>query len=163
MKTILIMRHAKSSWKSPARDDFDRPLNQRGKRDARRMADFVIREGLCPDVILSSPARRARKTADRIQRTCGEALLKFVDGFYPGSTDDYAAVLSRLDESIVSVMIVGHNPSLEDFLAFLGGSVEKFPTAALAQIELPLENWSEIGATTSGTLRGFWKPRDLLG
>lgn len=161
MKTLLVMRHAKSSWKDESLPDFERPLNKRGKEDAKRMAKFILAEGLCPDIILSSPARRARKTADAVHRECGEAVLNLIDTLYPGDSSRYIAALSELDDSIVAAMIIGHNPGLEDWLRSLGVETDRFPTAALARVEVPIESWTEMRESTVGALRGFWKPRSL--
>lgn len=161
MKTLLVLRHAKSSWKHAGREDRDRPLNKRGKRDALRMAELVANEGLCPDVILSSPARRARKTAQAVQRACGGSALHLLEPFYPGGPTEYADALRALDNSIGSVMVVGHNPGLEEWLNMLGIAVDRFPTAALTNIELGLDDWAEMTSATPGTLRNLWKPREI--
>lgn len=160
MKTLLVLRHAKSSWDTD-REDFDRPLSKRGKRDAPRVGELVLQQGLCPDVILSSPARRARHTAEAVNRVCGEAVLTLQDEFYPGGPQDYVRALHGLGESVMSAMIVGHNPGLEDWLSQLGFETEKFPTAALVHIELPVTFWRGVQHGLRGTVRGFWKPREL--
>lgn len=161
MKSLLVMRHAKSSWKDPDQDDFDRPLSKRGKRDAPKMADWLIRAGLCPDVVLSSPARRARKTAEAIHRACGETVLTWQDTFYPGAIEEYVHVIQNLDNSIGSVMVIGHNPGLAEWLEALSIAVDTFPTAALAHVELDIETWPQLESGTKGILKGYWRPREL--
>ena len=143
------------------REDFDRPLNKRGKRDAPRMAKHLLESGLCPDVIVSSPARRARKTAEAVNRVCTEAVLKFDNKLYPGSAEDYVDVLTSLDENLVCAMLVGHNPGLEDWLRTLGVECERFPTAALAHLELKIETWRDLNLNSRATSHGVWFPREL--
>lgn len=161
MKILLVLRHAKSSWDDPARDDHDRPLSKRGKRDAPRMAELILREHLCPDVILSSSARRARKTAEAVQRTCGESVLTLHDDLYLAEPAKYIARLRELPEGIVSALVVGHNPGLEELIAALGIEIDSLPTCTLAHCQLPIDSWSDLTAETPGTLIGRWKPRDL--
>jgi len=163
MKTLLILRHAKSSWDNPALNDHERPLNARGERDAPRMGQLAREEGLRAGLIISSDAVRARLTAEAVARTMrhrGQILLD--PRLYHASAAEILAVLpSVVDDSLATVMIVGHNPGLEDLVAHLIGEPESLPTAALAQITLQIDRWSDLNTTSRGTLVGLWRPGEL--
>ena len=163
MKTLFIMRHAKSSWNYPERSDYDRPLNARGKRDAPRMGEYLRQEGLTPDRILTSSAKRARKTADKVAKSCGYAgKVKKLDAFYDAVPGVYFEVLQALPDRYQRVMVVGHNPTMERLVNHLTGHVERMPTAALAQIELPIQHWDVFDLYTEGTLVNLWTPKTLF-
>ena len=139
MKTLLVLRHAKSSWNDPALDDHERPLNKRGRRDAPRMGELVREYGLIPDVIISSDAVRARLTAEAVAeaaRYAGEILLD--PHLYLACPADIHSLLTTVRENAGTVMIVGHNPGLEKLVKQLTGEWQDLPTAALAQIGLPI-------------------------
>ena len=163
MKTLLVLRHAKSSWKDTALDDHERPLNNRGRGNARRMGELVREHQLTPDIIISSDAVRARRTAEAVAeaaRYSGEILLDPL--LYAASPPDILAVLRRVRETkAVTVMIVGHNPGLEELVAQLTGEPQDLPTAALAQIRLPIDRWRDLKVSTRGTLLGLWRPNEL--
>ena len=162
MKTLLVLRHAKSSWSDPALDDHDRPLNKRGRRDGPRMGALVREYGLIPDVVISSDAARAQLTAEAVveaARYAGEIRLD--PHLYMASPADILSVLQTVQEKAETVMIVGHNPGLEELVAQLTGEQEDLPTAALAQIVLPIDQWRDLTRSTRGTLMGHWRPKDL--
>jgi len=162
MKTLLVLRHAKSSWNDPALDDHERPLNQRGRRDAPRMGALVREYGLTPDVVLSSDAVRARLTAEAVAeaaRYAGEILLD--PHLYMAGPADILSLLPRVRESAETVMIVGHNPGLEELVEQLTGERQDLPTASLVQIGLPIEQWRDLKLSTRGTLVGLWRPEEL--
>jgi phosphohistidine phosphatase len=164
MKTVLLVRHAKSSWDDPGVDDHERPLNKRGKHQAPELGRLVYAENLTPDLILSSTAKRARKTAQAVAKNCGyDGEINYVEGFYPGGPAAYLRVLSKLPAGVRRVMVVGHNPGLEEFLSELVGAIgapggsesevsPALPTATLAQVDLNLEDWRDLGAGTRGQL-----------
>lgn len=163
MKTLLVLRHAKSSWKNALLDDFDRPLNERGLHDAPRMGALILTLHLTPSIILSSPAVRALATAEQIAESChykGEILLR--PDFYLAGAPVYLAALSELDDSYDSVMIVGHNPGLEELVTALTGVEERLPTAALAKVSLPIGHWSDLTARLRGELVHTWRPKELV-
>ena len=163
MKTLLVLRHAKSSWDDPSLDDHERPLNARGERDAPRMGRLARKERLPVELIISSDALRARLTAQAMADATGyrgEILLD--PRLYHASAAEVLAVLrSAVEYDIATVMIVGHNPGLEDLVARLTGEAEGLPTAALAQIALPIDRWPDLAASTRGTLVGLWRPKEL--
>lgn len=162
MKTLLIMRHGKSSWDNPGLADHDRPLNQRGKRDAPRMGRLLRHEGLVPDLILSSTARRALTTAEAVAETSGyDEMIEVSQEFYPGDPDSYLTVLQLVGDDVERLLIIGHNPGLEEFLEGLTGRWERLPTAAIAQVSLPVGHWRDLDQDTVGRLENLWLARDL--
>jgi phosphohistidine phosphatase len=164
MKTLLILRHGKSSWKDLTLADHDRPLKKRGKRDAPRMGNLLREEDLVPELILSSTAKRALRTAVLVADACrydGEIDVR--REFYPGYPDDYIEALIGVPDDYQTVMVVGHNPGLEELLEMLTGATEALPTTALAQVALPLKHWVELNDETDGILVNLWLPRALKG
>ena len=163
MKHVLILRHAKSSWKETGISDHSRSLNRRGMKAAPRMGQVLFEEDLVPDVILSSTARRARETADLVADASGfDGEIHYLESFYHASPSDYLDALRSLSSDINIVMIVGHNPDLEMLLEMMTGIDERLPTAALALIQLPIENWSQLTDEAEGELLNLWLPRTLL-
>jgi len=162
MKTLLVLRHAKSSWNDPALDDYERPLNDRGLRDAPRMGELVREYGLIPDVVLSSDAVRARLTAEAVADVAGYAGEILLDPrLYLAGPTDILSLLPSVRENAETVMIVGHNPGLEQLVEQLTRKRHDLPTAALAQIDLPIEQWRDLTLSTRGTLMGLWRPKEL--
>jgi phosphohistidine phosphatase len=163
MKTLLLMRHAKSSRDDPGLADHDRPLNKRGERDAPRMGRFLRKQDLTPDLIISSPAKRALTTAQAVaeeSRYGGD--IRVVAELYPGGSPAYARVLQLAPEEFQRVLVVGHNPAMEDFLRALIERTEELPTAAVALVELPINRWNEFGPATRGRLISVWRPREMV-
>ena len=163
MKTLLVLRHAKSSWSDSALGDHERPLNKRGQRDGPRMGKLVREHGLIPDVIISSDAVRARLTAEAVVEAAGYAgHVRCEAALYAAGPADILAVLRTVTETMAgTVMIVGHNPGLEELVAQLTGEEPDLPTAALAQIVLPIERWRDLRESTRGRLLGLWRPKEL--
>lgn len=163
MKTLLIVRHAKSSWKDQQAQDHDRPLNKRGKRDAPRIGQLLQDRGLRPDLILSSTAKRARKTAAMIARQCGyQGIVKLDGSLYLAPPDAYITVVHQVDDQFRCVLVVGHNPGLEQWLALLTGQAVRMPTATLARLELELSSWQELNSRSHARLVALWTPEELL-
>ena len=161
MKTLLVLRHAKSSWNNPALDDHERPLNKRGRRVAPRIGELVRQYGLIPDVVLSSDAVRARLTAEAVAeaaRYAGEILLD--PRLYLASPADIRSLLATVRENAETVMIVGHNPGLEKLVEQLTGERQDLPTATLVQIGLPIDQWRDLNLSTRGTLVCLWRPEE---
>ncbi|WP_323795399.1 histidine phosphatase family protein [Nisaea sp.] len=170
-KTLLLLRHAKSSWDAPAHSDFERPLNRRGERSAAVIGIMMKQEKIAPDLILCSSARRTVQTRDIIRpylpRNCP---VEETSRIYEASMNDIFAVLSELPDNVQKPLLIGHNPGLAQLTLFLcstaGGEAltrvqEKFPTGALAEIELDIDTWNEI-APGKGRLRRFVAPKDLV-
>jgi phosphohistidine phosphatase len=163
MKTLLVLRHAKSSWNDTSLDDHDRPLNARGERDAPRMGELMRKHRLTPDVIISSDATRAQLTAEAAGEAAGYTGTVLLDNrLYHAGAADIVAVLRTVPKTNAGiVMIVGHNPGLEQLIAELTSEYEDLPTAALAQILLPIDRWRDLDVSTRGTLVDLWRPKDL--
>ena len=162
MKTLLVLRHAKSSWNDSALGDHERPLNERGRRDGPRMGRLLREYGLIPDIVISSDAVRAQRTAEAVAeaaRYVGEILLD--ERLYLASPADILSLLRAVREDADRVMVVGHNPGLEGLVEQLTGEREDMPTATLAQIVLPIDRWGDLQPSTRGTLVGLWRPGEL--
>jgi len=163
MKRFFILRHAKSSWKDTGISDHSRPLNKRGRKAAPRMGQLIFEQDLVPDLIMSSTAVRARETAEFVAEASGyEGEIIYREDFYHAWPNDYVDALRNLSDDIDLVMFVGHNPGMELLLEMLTGAVEHFPTAALALIRLPIDQWSMLNDETEGELLEFWIPRSLM-
>lgn len=160
---LLLLRHAKSSWKNPELADRDRPLNKRGKRDALRMGRLLDEEGLVPDAILSSTAVRAQDTAAAVAKSCGydRRRITHIESLYASGPEEYLNVLRRLPDDPKVVLVVGHNPGMEEYLEILTGQPEAMPTAALAFVKLPIKRWSALDDNTKGKLKTVWRPKEL--
>jgi phosphohistidine phosphatase len=162
MKRLLILRHAKSSWKHRDREDHDRPLNERGRRDAPRMGAWLAERGLRPDRILSSTARRARKTAAEVARTSGaEAELVLSADLYMADPNAILEALRATPDDCETVLVVGHNPGVEDLVRRLTGQAVTMPTAALAHIRLDISGWPALDPGARGELVEHQTPRAL--
>jgi phosphohistidine phosphatase len=164
MKSLLIMRHAKSSWKDTDIQDFDRPLNKRGRSDAPVMGQLLRDRELLPQRILSSTAVRARTTVESIVVASGyKGEIIYLDSFYMAEPITYLESLRLLSDDLERVMIMGHNPGLESLLQQLSRQVVALPTAAVAYLTLPIKHWAELKVNTEGELVEYWVPRDLPG
>lgn len=162
MKTLLILRHAKSSWKKAELADHDRPLAKRGKRDAPRMGQLLRDEDLLPDLVISSSAKRARTTAEIVVEESGfEGDLRLDRDLYSFDAEAYLEALTEVDDIYERAMVVGHNPGLEELLEILTGEYQRLPTAALAQVELPIPSWADLDEETQGELVNLWRPKEL--
>lgn len=162
MKTLLILRHAKSSWKHPDKSDHDRSLNRRGKRDAPRMGRLIAERGLGADVILSSTAKRARVTAEAVAEEAGYGGgVRLERRLYLANPAEIIDVIRESAGDAARVMVVGHNPGLEELVARLGGSGEAIPTAALAEIQLDIAAWTDLSVRSPARVVNLWRPREL--
>ena len=156
MKTLYLLRHAKSDWSDASLDDCSRPLSRRGKRArkviARHVADWPV------DLVVCSPAERARATAKPLVEVL-ECPVHYDDAMYGADADDLVALTRSLPERASSVMLIGHNPSMEEFTTLLCDQSPRYPTAALGTLELAVEHWNDLapGCATLTTL--FAPPR----
>ncbi len=164
-KQLLVMRHAKSSWANSGITDFERPLNKRGYKVAPQVAEFIHAQGLTPDLVVSSPARRARTTAEIFVEHCdGMSLDQLVleDSFYHAPARVYREYLTQFSEpEVETLMFVGHNPGMESLIEQLGGDWEPMPTAAVAHFELKVDSWSELTGPIKAQLKNFWRPKEI--
>jgi phosphohistidine phosphatase len=162
MKTLFILRHAKSSWANPASSDFDRQLNEQGLKTVPQMGETIFDNRFQPALILSSPAKRAKQTAILIKETAQiKGKIEYDERIYEASPHRLLQVISELGAERDSLMLVGHNPGLEGLIKILTGEIQPMPTAALAVIDLNAQNWNEIAAE-SGKLRAVFRPKDDL-
>lgn len=171
MKRLALLRHAKSSWDDPALADFDRPLNQRGLEAAAVTGAEMRRRGLAFDLVLASPARRVVETIEHAERRLGEPLdPRFDERIYGASAAALLEVVQGVDESLGRLLLIGHNPGLQELAAMLAEAGEplresvasKYPTAALVLLELPVERWEEVRPGTA-RIADFLRPRELGG
>ena len=162
MKTLFILRHAKSSWADAALADFDRPLNERGLKAASFMGELMREKKLRPNIVLSSPALRVRATAEILKKSGALAAdIVFEHRIYEASPQGLHQVIAELDDSHNSAMLVGHNPGIEGFIRFLTGQLEPMPTAALAVINLDIDKWNAID-DGCGELEAIFRPKDEM-
>jgi len=163
MKSLLLLRHAKSSWKDSSLPDIERPLKKRGKKTSPAVGKLMRERELAPDLVLCSPARRTRDTLELVLKKAKlEAEPVFDDRLYAASASELLAVLAQVEDGVDQVLLVGHNPGLEDLLELLTGERETLPTAALARVALDLPGWSEVGEG-KGRLEWVVRPRELEG
>jgi len=165
-RELLILRHAKSDWNAGSLGDFERPLAKRGKRDAPRMGEWLYREGLVPDLVVSSPAERAKQTALKVCESMDfkKKKIHWDKDIYDADVPALLKVLSRCPAKVTTILLIGHNPGLEELLRFLAGDeVETppdgklLPTATLARLEMP-NVWSDLDPGCA-QLVGLCRPR----
>ena len=162
MKTLLLMRHGKSSWKDETLEDHERPLKKRGRKDSARIAKEIRKRDLQPNLILCSTAIRARQTAEiLVEALDAPNKVIFSDELYMGEPQDFITALKEYTDDEDIVMIVAHNPGLEAYLQIVDGEIESLPTAGLGYLLLAVDDWQELSLDTMGDLIGFWKPKEL--
>ncbi len=145
MKTLTLLRHAKSSWKDTTLADRDRPLNKRGERDAPKMGRRIDAAGIRPSLIVSSPAVRAWRTATIVAKALGYPLefLQREKDLYLASLDELLDIVMQTDEGFNNLMVVGHNPGLTDFANFLQpGLTHNLPTAGVVTVNIEQDSWN---------------------
>lgn len=171
MKTLTLFRHGKSGWDSPVSRDFDRPINERGRRGSRLIGEYAAREGLEFDHILSSPAVRCTETLDGFWEGYGRILHPNWDRrVYLASGDSLLDVVHDLEDGDSAVLMCGHNPGIEELALMLTPDVrsdelreeieEKYPTASIAEIVFDVASWKDV-KEAGGTLTRLVRPRDL--
>jgi phosphohistidine phosphatase len=137
MKTLLIVRHAKSSWDPAVTNDFDRTLNERGKGDAPEMAGKIKREGIIPDLLISSPAKRAHKTA--------KLFAGVFNNLYEPRMDAFQDAVNRIPDTVNVAALFSHNPGITDFANSLtSAQVDDMPTCAVFAVQFEAESWKQF-------------------
>jgi phosphohistidine phosphatase len=162
LKKLYIIRHAKSSWNNPILNDFDRPLNERGARDAPRMGKRLKEKQIIPDLILSSPAKRAVMTSELIAHALNYPLekIKTDKKLYHADDDGMLNAVKFISNKYETVLIFGHNPGLTDFVNHLTDSnIDNIPTCGIAACSFKLDSWSSI-SWGSGELEFFDFPKN---
>jgi len=167
MKTLSLLRHAKSGWDDPSLSDFARPLNARGRGAARAMGRELRALGLGWDCVLASPAARVTETIDGLAESYGPLAPVYDERIYLAPLDTLLELVRATDDAHATLLIVGHNPGMERLALLLsrGGALHdelalKYPTGALAEIAFPVDHWRDV-AESGGTLARFLRPRDL--
>ena len=169
MKNLTLMRHAKSGWDDPVARDFDRPLNPRGRRAARTVAEKMRAEGLGFDLVLASPARRVIETIDEVAEVFGPLDAEYDERLYLASPATLLEIVHGADDGASRLLLVGHNPGLETLALQLTSKGDgalrtelevKYPTGTLAEIAFEVDRWRDVEAR-GGRLIRFIRPRDL--
>jgi phosphohistidine phosphatase len=147
MKSLLLIRHAKSSWETDVLNDFDRPLNERGKREAAEMAKRLVKNKIAVDHFVSSPARRAKKTAKLFIKGYGknEGEILYIPELYHASVQTFINVVSGLQDDYGTVAIFSHNPGITEFANTLASvQIDNMPTCGIFAVKAPVASWSEF-------------------
>jgi phosphohistidine phosphatase len=167
MKTLTLLRHAKSGWDDPSLSDFDRPLNARGRGAARAMGREMRALGLGYDRIVASPAARVTETIDGLAECYGPLAPVYDQAVYLATLDTLLNIVRATDDAHATLLLVGHNPGMERLALLLsrGGPLHdevalKYPTGSLAEIAMPVDHWRDV-AESRGALVRFLRPRDL--
>jgi len=162
MKTIYLVRHAKSSWKYPELDDFERPLNKRGRRNALSMGEFLNKIEAAPDLIISSPAARAAMTARIIAAAINYPIgkIQYSETIYSSGKEALMRITGNISNKIEEAMLIGHNPVFTDFANYIGKQqITNIPTCGVFCAELDISSWSKI-AKNCGVLKFFEFPEN---
>jgi phosphohistidine phosphatase len=167
MKRLYLLRHAKSSWKDTSLPDHDRPLAGRGRRAAKAIAGHLREQGIEPELVLCSTARRARETLERIEPARATSAVRVEDDLYAASAGALLERLRSVPDTVESVMLIGHNPGLQQLALDLARPsptvrelATKYPTAALATLAFRAASWQELDRDTA-ELVALVRPRDL--
>lgn len=176
MKELLLLRHAKSSWATPGMPDFERPLNKRGRRAAAAMARHLAEEGLSPRLILSSDAKRTQETLEPIRESLRSVAVHLEPKLYLADPPTLLDRLRKVPDDVPSVLMIGHNPGLQEFALELAAAAgpgaagtaarieEKFPTAALVRFRIKIDRWRDLSMDRldgAVKLLGYVIPADL--
>jgi phosphohistidine phosphatase len=167
MKTLTLLRHAKSGWDDPVLRDFDRPLNPRGRRAARTVGCEMRRLGLGFDRVVASPARRVIETLGEVEGVFGPLHARYDERLYLAAPDTLLALARETDEAAGRLLLVAHNPGLEELVlrlsktgALRSEAARKYPTATLAELTFEAASWRQL-RDGDATLARFIRPRDL--
>jgi len=147
VKILYLVRHAKSSWKYPNLDDFERPLNKRGRKSAPLMGSILKKLEAKPDLIISSPANRASVTARIISEQMDYPLdkIRYDESIYASSENELLHIIAEIDDQVAKAMVIGHNPGLTSLANLIGDSpISNIPTSGVCCIELSISSWKEI-------------------
>lgn len=162
MRTLLLLRHAKSQNAEAGLPDFDRALNDRGRKEARAVGTFIRKQELQLDLVLSSPARRARATTELVLESAQLSFeVRYDHRIYEAGPPRLLEVISEIEEGRSTVLLVGHNPGIEELLGLLTDTVAHMATGTLAKINLKAGRWSEV-PEEKGTLDWIVEPKELV-
>jgi phosphohistidine phosphatase len=169
VRTLYVLRHAKSDWGDASLRDFDRPLNGRGRKSAKAMGRELRERGLTPDLVLLSPSARTTETLARAEEGFGASFEKVEESsIYLAENEELVALIRNAPAKSERLMIVGHNPGMHELVLLLANgprdlreeAAAKFPTGAMAEISFDVGDWSDV-TPGSGFIRSFLKPREL--
>jgi phosphohistidine phosphatase len=161
MRTLYLLRHAKSSWKEESQLDFERPLAGRGRKACGLIAKLIQSEGIEFDLLLSSSAVRARETIELVRQQAKlRSELRFDERIYEAPVTRLMEIISELENDRKVILLVGHNPGMGELIHALTGEEQGVPTASLAKIKLKVSKWSEVGEA-KGTLEWIVRPKEL--
>jgi len=161
MKKLYLIRHAKSSWEDHIHSDYERPLSGRGKRDAPLIGEVLSKKNILPDIIISSSAKRALRTAYLIADKLNYSRERIVENstIYEATTQNLLDVINNIEESNNSAMLFGHNPGFTTLANLIGDRfVDNMPTCAVAILELDIKSWKDVNVNC-GKLIGFEYPK----
>lgn len=172
MKLLYLLRHTKSSWDDPSIDDFERPLNKRGRKAATLLADYCRHHEIRPEIVLCSPAKRTRQTLESLQSALGNAPVAFERRLYEATSLTILALIAELPRNCHSALVIGHNPGLQRLARYLVDADspnpalrhlgDKLPTGGFVTLSAQINEWDRL--TAGGcTLDGFLRPGDLDG
>jgi phosphohistidine phosphatase len=155
VKTLYLIRHAKSDWSDPLSSDFERGLNKRGKADAPLMGDILLKKGIHPDLILSSPAHRAKATAFKIAQKLSYSIdaIRFEPSLYSSDVETICSLIRGVSDKIDSLIIFGHNPEFTECANMICGSeIDNIPTCGVVAMQLNTKSWESIGSDSAKLL-----------
>ncbi len=159
MKTLILIRHAKSDWTHEV-EDVDRPLNERGHKDAPKMAKFLQEQGITVDAFVSSPAKRALTTCRYFAETFGISKIKKVEDLYEPHLEDFIHTVLDFDDENSSVALFSHNPGISDFASSLTSEMIQFPTCGIAVFEINTNEWSLFESSEKKLIQ-FYFPKEI--
>ena len=161
MKILYLVRHAKSSWKYPNLDDFERPLNKRGRKNAPFMGDILKKLKVAPDLVMSSPANRAAMTARMIAATINYPLekIRYDESIYEFNEGALIHVIKQIDDHVDKAMVVGHNPATNGLANYIGDQpISNIPTSGVCCVELDIASWAKV-SKHCGKIKFFEFPK----
>lgn len=164
MKTLLLLRNAKSSWKDSKLKDRERPITKKGRKAAALMGELIKANELLPQLLLSSSVVRACQTTQQVMTSMEyTGKILYLDHLFMAEADVILDALSLLPDDLERVMVVGHNPGLESLMQILSGRIESIPPGSLAYLCLPIHTWRELKKDTEGELVQLWRAKNIEG
>lgn len=162
LRRLILLRHAKSDWKSGVETDHGRPLNARGRRDSPRIAAKIVELGWAPERVLSSDSARTRETWDLMKETFGDIPIELSGDLYLGDIEAIRRAAAQVDASVGCLMMLGHNPGWEDAATLLTATGVAMTTCNAAMMSLEAESWADaIGRAGGWTLEHMLRPKEL--
>jgi phosphohistidine phosphatase len=160
-RRLMIMRHAKSSWRSQVPTDHERPLNTRGRRDAAQVGKRLAKLGWVPDLVVCSDSRRTRETWERMERRFPETRARFTRALYAGGPTELRTEVAHLSANVRTVLVLGHNPGWEEAVVELSGREVRITTANVVLLEREGATWGEALRRGSWSVAGVVRPKEL--